>query len=95
MPNKVRNWQYENVAFFLECHKFTLVKREGGSHEFWLDETKKYLVNVHRPHNSKGGYPPKTLQSMIEQSGLERAHWLKWVSLKKGVQKKCACCPEN
>ena len=92
MPNGIRNWQYENVANFLECHDFYLSKRDTGSHEYWVSHDKIKLVNVNRPHGTDSGYPPKTLQSMIDQSGMEREHWLKWVALGKGLQKKKLCC---
>lgn len=96
MPNGIRNWEYEDVVFFLDSHGFRLLRTFSGSHEQWCSEDRTKLVEVNKLHgkNSGGGYPPKTLQSKIDNSGYDRAHWFVWSALNKRGKKGRECCQD-
>jgi len=81
MPRRLFNWSYRHVTAFLKEHGFTYYEPLRGSHERWAklkpDGTPERTVEVNR---TSGAYPPKTLKTMIYQSGIEKAKWTKWAS---------------
>jgi predicted RNA binding protein YcfA (HicA-like mRNA interferase family) len=79
MPRRLRNWTYRDVTTFLKEHGFEFQQSLKGSHQGWVkpgetDEPNR-RVEVHIPRDS---YQPKTLKSMIRQSGIDEAKWIKW-----------------
>jgi predicted RNA binding protein YcfA (HicA-like mRNA interferase family) len=76
---RLRNWTYRDVTVFLRTHGFSYQKPLKGSHQRWtkLGENGEpdRQVELHLPRN---GYEPKTLKSMIRQSGVDVEEWLKW-----------------
>lgn len=76
MTRKYHNWTYRDVTAFLKQHGFEYQKPLKGSHQAWVkigEPTRR--VEVHIPRDS---YHPKTMKSMIRQSGIDRAEWFKW-----------------
>ena len=71
----LNNWTYKNVTKFLKEHGFALVEQKRGSHENWLSEDKKYIVDVNFRRDE---FPIRTLTSMIEDSGIDKKEWRKW-----------------
>ena len=89
MPNGLSNWSYRDVKDFLEKHNFKLGKNLIGSHQYWISEDSKYVVDV---NFIRGGdsYPPRTLESMIRNAGilLDKKHWRKWAETRGHCCKK-------
>lgn len=74
MPNGVRNWSYRDVTDFLKERGFEYKENRKGSHEAWVNFETNKIVEI----NISKAYPPKTLQTMIRQSGIEQKEWVKW-----------------
>jgi predicted RNA binding protein YcfA (HicA-like mRNA interferase family) len=79
MTRRLNNWRYRDVVSFLKENGFELIQELRGSHELWgkpgNSGEKLIIVNVNFTH---GSYPPKTLKTMIRQSGLHQRDWLDW-----------------
>jgi len=77
MPNGLRNWAYKDVIHFLEENGFSFSKCRIGSHEVWLSKRdgKDFMVEVNKTSSS---YPPRTLETMIRQSGFDKKFWRNW-----------------
>ena len=79
----LHNWTYKNVTAFLKENGFDFFEQLPGSHERWLkladgsDPERRVEINA-----IKGGesYPPKTLKTMIYQSGIDQKEWIEWGS---------------
>ena len=96
MPNVFRNWEYDDVVDFLDAHGFVLVVTKSGSHEFWKAtiNNKDFLVDVNRPHGHRE-YLPKTLGSIVENSGYDKKHWIAYGQLDKKNRKEKVCCKKT
>lgn len=90
MPKGLKNWTSKDVMKFLKTHDFFFYKQLGGSHESWLKVDNSTIVEVNRTKNQ---YPPRTLETMIQQSEIEKNHWKKWAEL--GCPKKNRCCEKE
>ena len=80
MPNGLSNWTYKDVKEFLTKHSFSLYKTLPGSHEQWLSQDEKSIVDVNFITGSES-YPERTLESMIRDilpSRLDKKHWREW-----------------
>lgn len=77
MPNGLNNWGYRDVTNFLKKHSFNFWKEREGSHEAWISEDEKYVVEVNFIKGKKS-YPPRTLETMIGQSGITKEEWKEW-----------------
>ncbi len=84
MPRNLYNWSYRDVTRFLKEHEFEFLESKRGSHELWrkLGENRigERVVEVNFTHTS---YPPKTLKTMIHQSGIAKEVWIKWAGGKR------------
>jgi len=87
MPRGLQNWVTKDVKKFLKVHDFSFHKNLGGSHEAWIKDDDSAIVEI---NITKDQYPPRTLETMIQQSGIEKDHWKKWAQL--GCPKKNKCC---
>ena len=91
MPKGLKNWTYDNVIKFLKAHDFFSYRPKGGSsHTLWLKVDNSAIVEVNK---TKKTYPPRTLETMIQQSGIEKDHWKGWADL--GCPKKNRCCEKE
>lgn len=77
MPRGISNWTYKDVVAFLKDHGFSFYKTLLGSHEQWLSENGKYIVDVNFIQGNES-YPERTLESMIRDSGLAKKAWRDW-----------------
>ncbi len=79
MTRRIYNWTYSDVTVFLKENGFSFYKELAGSHEAWVkrgdDGTPDRIVEVNFTH---GSYPPRTLKTMIRQSGITQDEWIKW-----------------
>lgn len=89
MARGIDGWSYRNVIDFITSHGFYFFEEMDGSHESWISPDERYIVEINK---TKKEYPPRTLETMIGNSGLDKKHWRKWTTLSKGQQKKKICC---
>jgi predicted RNA binding protein YcfA (HicA-like mRNA interferase family) len=81
MPRGLRNWIYRDLVNFLKTNNFKLYKQKEGSHEAWINFETEKIVEINF-HTSKS-FPPRTLETMIRQSGIPKKEWHKWTKSKK------------
>ena len=79
MPHGLRNWTYKDVIKFLRAHDFVFSEELEGSHEAWIKTSSNppAVVEVDFKKGSHS-YPPKTLETLIRQSCLEKKGWRDW-----------------
>jgi hypothetical protein len=84
MTNRLYNWTYRDVTNFIKQHGFCYDGPLKGSHEAWVklgeNGEPDRIVEINYSHTS---YPPKTLKTMIHQSGIHRDVWIKWAEGKR------------
>jgi hypothetical protein len=81
MTRRIFNWSYRDVTRFLKENGFTFYEFLGGSHERWIKRgAKGEIFKAVEVNMAKGSYPPKTLLTMISQSGIDKEEWAKWSS---------------
>lgn len=73
------NWTYRDVTRFLKENGFSYFEPLKGSHEAWIklgaNGEPQRIVEVNL---AKKSYKPKTLKTMIRQSGISQDEWIKW-----------------
>ena len=71
----VRNWTYKEVVKILHDNGFESA-RQNGSHEIFVGiyNGKKHQVTV--PHHSQKAILPRTMSSIIRQSGMPKSAWV-------------------
>ena len=79
MTRRLHNWTYREIIAFLKENGFSFLEPLKGSHERWIKRGEHgepdKIVEVNFSHSA---YPPKTLKTMIRQSGIEVKEWIKW-----------------
>ena len=86
MPKGLFNWDEKDVIQFLKDHGFGFYEPRKGSHYAYKNLETQKVVEINIPKNS---FTPRTLETMIRQSGLDKNHWRKWS--KTGAH----CCEKN
>ena len=76
MPNGLFNWSYKDVTLFLKKNGFEFKGERAGSHEAWINLSSQTIVDINF-HASKV-FRPRTLETMIRQSKIEKKEWRKW-----------------
>ena len=79
MPKGVFNWSYDDVTAFLKEHKFVFFEEREGSHEAWVCKATDAVVIINF-HGNKTVFRPKTLETMIRQSKIDKKEWRAWAS---------------
>ena len=74
MPNNINNWSYKDVVTFLRENNFTL-NHTRGSHNYFLGTVNKILRHVCVPYHGSISIKPRTMRSIIEQSGIAKEIW--------------------
>lgn len=77
MARGLRNWNYKDVIKFLKRNDFRFYKEKMGSHEAWIRTNESgtpFIVEVNKLRGGKT-YPPRTLETMIRQSGITKKKW--------------------
>lgn len=77
MPNGLSNWGERDVVDFLKEHGFQFYENRKGSHYAYINKTTSNVVEINIPKDS---YVPRTLETMIRQSGLSKSVWKDWAS---------------
>jgi len=75
MTRGVFNWTFYDVRNFLKDRGFFLNHVEG-SHYFFLGTYKEKLRQVCVPFHGSRAIDPRTLKSIIRQSGISKEEWL-------------------
>ncbi len=78
MPNGLFNWCYSDVTEFLKDNGFCFLNNRKGFHEAWINQESQAVVELNF-HGQKS-FPPRTLETMIRQSKLDKKVWRKWGS---------------
>ena len=71
MPNRLKNWTFNNVENFLRNNNFTL-HHTNGSHYYYIGNNQK-LVCV--PFHGSKIIKPRTIKGIISQSGISQEKW--------------------
>ncbi len=78
MPRGYFNWTFRDVELFLRENGFGLVRTEGSHYHYLkMFDGKPHLVQV-QYHGSNTAIKPRTMKSIIEQSGISKQQWFNW-----------------
>jgi len=77
MPRGVFNWTFHDIVEFLREHNFNLNHTEG-SHHFYTGVYDGKFRQASVPFHGSKAINPRTLNSIIRQSGIARKEWLSW-----------------
>ncbi len=75
MSRNKSNWTFREVRKFLTKHGFIL-HHVRGSHHFFRGSQSGEIRMVHCQFHGKDSIHPKTLNSVIKQSGISEEEWL-------------------
>ncbi len=75
MPRGKSNWTFRDVEQFLKAHGFVL-HHVRGSHYYFRGYQAKLLRVTHVQYHGAGSIHPKTLGSIIRQSGIPKEEWM-------------------
>ncbi len=75
MPRGLNNWSFSDVKHFLSERGFRLNHVEG-SHYFYVGGYKGVVRNVAVPFHGSRAIHPKTLKSIVRQSGIPQEEWV-------------------
>jgi predicted RNA binding protein YcfA (HicA-like mRNA interferase family) len=79
MTRRLRNWTYREITAFLKEHGFSYLEPLKGSHERWIKRGENGVADrIVEVNFTRSAYPPKTLRTMIRQSGIFAKEWIKW-----------------
>lgn len=74
-PRGVHNWTAEQVIRFLKDYKF-IHSYTRGSHFYYFGQYGGQSRQVCVPFHGKNTLKPRTLKSIIQQSGIPKEQWL-------------------
>lgn len=75
MTRGKRNWTFRQVQTFLRAHGFFL-HHIRGSHHYFRGAYNGKLRMAHVQYHGAGSIHPKTLGSIIKQSGIPADEWI-------------------
>ena len=75
MTRGVFNWTFDDVVRFLKAHGFTLTHVKG-SHYFYAGRYAGQFRQVSIPFHGKTVLVPRTMKSIITQSGIPKNLWI-------------------
>lgn len=76
MPRGLNNWTYRDVVAFLKEKGFNFYTEREGSHEAWINHSTECVVEIN--FHARKSFPPRTLETMIRQSGVSKREWREW-----------------
>lgn len=74
MPNGIHNWRFIDIKRFLSDNNFRLNYVEG-SHYFFIGTYNNSVRQVCVPFHGAKAVNPKTMKSIIVQSGIPLKEW--------------------
>lgn len=75
MSNGVFGWTFDDVVRFLKDHSFHL-NYSRGSHFYYVGNYGGQFRQVSIPFHGSKTLKPRTLKSIIRQSGIPQKEWL-------------------
>lgn len=79
MAKGIFNWNYADVTEFLKENGFVFFEQREGSHEAWTHPQMNAVVVVNF-HGNKKSFPPRTFETMVRQSRIDKKVWRAWAS---------------
>lgn len=76
MTRGVFNWTFNDVVRFLRDHNFTHNHTEG-SHHYYVGHAGGQFRQVSVQFHGTKAIKPRTLKSIITQSGIPKEEWMK------------------
>lgn len=76
MPKGIFNWTYDDIIDFLKENSFEFFENRKGSHEAWINLNTKAVVDLQ--FHGRKSFRPKTLESIIRQSKIDKKKWKEW-----------------
>jgi len=76
MPRGLNNWSFSDVKHFLTAHNYHLSHVEG-SHYFYIGAYEGVARQVSVPFHGTKAIHPKTMKSIVRQSGISQEEWTK------------------
>ena len=77
MPRGLNNWTFKDITDFLKEHDFRLTHTRG-SHFYYVGRSGGEPRQTHIQYHGQKSIHPRTLKSVIRQSGIPQAEWLQW-----------------
>lgn len=77
MPRNLHNWTFVEITKFLRENHF-IVNHIEGSHYFYIGSSQKMFRQVCVPFHGSKSIHPKTMKSIISQSGIPKEDWFNW-----------------
>jgi len=74
MPRGLNNWSFGDIKHFLGRHGFHLNHIEG-SHYFYVGSYAGVIRQVSIPFHGAKAIHPKTMRSIVRQSGISKEKW--------------------
>ena len=75
MPRGIQNWTFNDVVKFLKQHAF-IYNYAKGSHHFYIGSAGGTPRQVSVPFHGAKAIKPRTMKSIILQSGIARDEWI-------------------
>jgi predicted RNA binding protein YcfA (HicA-like mRNA interferase family) len=75
MPRGLNNWSFSSVKHFLGRYGFRLNHIEG-SHYFYVGSYGSIIRQVCVPFHGAETIHPKTMKSIVRQSGIPQEEWI-------------------
>lgn len=76
MPHGLNNWTFKDVVDILKDHGFHL-SHSRGSHFYYIGHYGGKVRQAHIQYHGQKSIHPRTLKSVIVQSGIPQNLWLK------------------
>lgn len=76
MPKGIMNWTFDDVVKFLKKYNF-VYNYTKGSHHFYIGSQGGVSRQVSVPFHGREAIKPRTIKSIILQSGIPKDDWLK------------------
>lgn len=77
MPRGLNNWTFHDIVNFLKEHGFHHT-HSRGSHFYYVGNYGGQPRQTHIQYHGRKSIHPRTLKSVIRQSGIPQNEWLKW-----------------
>ena len=75
MPNGIMNWTFDDVTKFLKRHNF-IYNYARGSHYYYIGSYNGIPRQVSVPFHCSKIIKPRTIKSIILQSGIPKDEWV-------------------
>ena len=77
MPRGLNNWTFKDAVDFLKEHGFRQTNTRG-SHFYYVGHCGGEVRQTHIQFHGNKSIHPRTLKSVIRQSGIPQEQWMNW-----------------